>query len=205
MMNPADITILDLLRKQSSMTISQFVTAMGVTATAVRQRLNRLLAEGLIEKESEPVEGRGRPGHRYSLTELGRRESGANFTDLAIALWNEIRSIKDPVIQKGLLQRISERLAGFYKGQIDGKDVESKLRQVAEIFGDRQIPFEVTADGNGELPVLNAFACPYPSLAEQDRSVCSMERMLFSELIGETVKLSQCRLDGAECCTFEVN
>lgn len=205
MINPADITILDLLRKKSSMTIPQFVAAMGVTATAVRQRLNRLLAEGLIEKVSEPVEGRGRPGHRYLLTDAGRQQSGANFSDLAIALWNEIRSIKDPAVQKGLLQRISERLAAAYKGQIVGKDVETKLRQVAELFGDRQIPFEVAEDTTGDLPVLNAFACPYPALAEQDRSVCSMERMLFSELIGETVRLSQCRLDGAECCTFEVN
>jgi hypothetical protein len=30
-----------------------------------------------------------------------------------------------------------------------------------------------------------------------------MERMLFSELVGDNLKLTNCRLDGGSCCTFE--
>ena len=56
---------------------------------------------------------------------------------------------------------------------------------------------------SNDLPLLQARACPYPDLAEQDRSVCSMERMMFSELVGENLRLSNCRLDGHNCCTFE--
>jgi predicted ArsR family transcriptional regulator len=52
--------------------------------------------------------------------------------------------------------------------------------------------------------VLTALACPYPELADQDRSVCAMERMLFAEVLGESVRLSKCRLDGDTCCSFEV-
>jgi predicted ArsR family transcriptional regulator len=63
------------------------------------------------------------------------------------------------------------------------------------------VPFEV--ERKGQLPVLTALACPYPELAEQDRSVCAMERLLMSELIGEDVRLSECRLDGDSCCRFE--
>jgi predicted ArsR family transcriptional regulator len=51
--------------------------------------------------------------------------------------------------------------------------------------------------------MLRAAACPYPDLAEQDRTVCSMERLMVSELLGEKVRLSECRLDGQSCCTFE--
>jgi len=32
-----------------------------------------------------------------------------------------------------------------------------------------------------------------------------MERMLISEILGETVRLSQCRLDGGCDCTFELS
>jgi predicted ArsR family transcriptional regulator len=56
----------------------------------------------------------------------------------------------------------------------------------------------------GSPPTLTALACPYPELAERDRSVCAMERMLFADLLGRDVKLAGCRLDGAACCTFEV-
>ncbi|MDX1948311.1 MAG: AsnC family transcriptional regulator [Pirellulaceae bacterium] len=196
----SDIALLDLLRKQGAMGVAQLAMAMGVTATAVRQRLTRLLARGDLERSTEQT-GRGRPVHRYALTEKGRRRAGANFADLAIALWQEIREIKDPEVRRGLLARISKRLATLYADQIRGSNLDEKMESLANLFRERQIPFEV--DRSHDLPVLHASACPYPELAEQDRSVCSMERMMFSELLGENVRLSNCRLDGHNCCTFE--
>ncbi len=67
----------------------------------------------------------------------------------------------------------------------------------------QDLPFEI--DESEELPVLTALACPYPDLAEQDRGVCAMEKMLLSNVLGEGLKLSSCRLDGANCCTFEAS
>lgn len=199
----SDVAILDLLRKRDSLSVSDFEGLLGVTATAVRQRLNRLLAHGMIERQRAAQEGRGRPVHRYSLTDAGRKTSGANFADLAVALWQEIHEIKDVEVRRGLLQRISVRLADQYRSVVDGGELADRMQAVAKLFGDREIPFEVSTDN--ELPVLTALACPYPTLAEQDRSVCSMERMLISELLGENISLSRCRLDGETCCTFEVN
>jgi predicted ArsR family transcriptional regulator len=173
---------------------------MEVTATAVRQRLTRLIVAGDIQRNAARGK-RGRPVHRYSLTDQGRRRAGANFADLAIALWAEIREIKDPEVRRGLLQRVSKRLATLYAGRIHGSTLEEKMESLAQVFRERQIPFEV--QGSRELPILQATACPYPDLAEQDRTVCSMERILFSELLGENVRLSNCRLDGHNCCTFE--
>ena len=50
--------------------------------------------------------------------------------------------------------------------------------------------------------MLSALACPYPELAKADRGVCTMEKLMLSEILGENVRLSECRLDGATCCTF---
>ena len=197
----SDIAILDLLRKHDLLTVAYLATALGVTATAVRQRLTRLLAQGLIQRKATK-EGRGRPSHYYALTSQGRRKTGANFADLAIALWQEVREIKDPEVRRGLLQRISKRLAALYGDRMEGEGLEQKMEALAALFGERQIPFEVNRS-NPLLPVLTALACPYPDLAEQDRTICSMEKMLFSELVGENLKLSECRLDGGKCCSFE--
>ena len=198
----SDTAILDVLRRGRALSISQLSDVMGVTATAVRQRLNRLMAQGFVERHAA-IEGRGRPSHQYSLTSLGRRQAGANFGDLAMALWREIRQIKDAEVRRGLLQRIAGQLVTLYADQIHGNTTEEKMASLARIFEKRQIPFAVeTAE---DLPVLTALACPYHDLAEEDRSVCAMEKMLFAELIGEDLKLTQCRLDGASCCTFEVS
>ena len=77
------------------------------------------------------------------------------------------------------------------------------MQSLARVFEKRQIPFSV--DQGADLPVLTALACPYHDLAEEDRSVCAMEKMLFAELIGEELRLTQCRLDGSSCCTFEIS
>ncbi len=199
---PSDIAILDLLRKSESLSISDLASVMDVTATAVRQRLTRLMAQGYINRATTRA-GRGRPSHQYRLTVKGRRKTGSNFADLAIALWEEIRAIRDIEVRRGLLQRLATRLADVYADQVSGETIEEKMESLATLFGERKVPFSVT-HGDRKLPILTALACPYPDLAEQDRTICSMEKILFSQLLGERVSLSQCRLDGESCCTFEV-
>jgi predicted ArsR family transcriptional regulator len=197
----SDVAMLDLLRKSGGMSIVDMARAMNVTATAVRQRLARLMSQGLIEREVTRA-ARGRPSHRYLLTEKGRRQSGANFIDLALALWQEIRAIKDEDVRKGLLQRVAGHLADAYRPQVTGSTVGERMENVKELFAERKVPFEV--DRSGDLPVLTALACPYPELAEQDRGICAVESMLFRELLGGSVRLTDCRLDGAStCCRFE--
>jgi predicted ArsR family transcriptional regulator len=196
----SDIGILDLLRRTSPLGITQLAKATGVTPTAVRQRLARLMAQGFIDRQVVRS-GRGRPSHRYALTDKGRRQTGANFVDLTLALWQEIRAIEDPQVRRGLLERIARRMAAMYGPQVNGRTTAERMESVSRIFGDRDVPFEVEAAG--PLPVLTALACPYPELAEQDRGICALERMVFSELVGSGLRLADCRLDGDECCRFE--
>ena len=198
----SDTALLDLLRKRGGLSVAELAELMGVTATAVRQRIGRMMAGGLLERELVRS-GRGRPNHRYSLSEKGRRSSGANFADLALVLWEEVRAIDDIEIRRGLLSRISRRLAEVYADQVKGETSAERMEALVRLFGERQVPLEVETEG--ELPILKALACPYTEIAEQDRSICAMERQLFSELVGEGLRLSQCRLDGETCCTFELN
>jgi len=196
----SDVAILDLLRQQDEMTISGLTEAMGVTATAVRQRLVRLLEQELIERSKAPST-RGRPRYIYRLTTRGRRRTGENFADLAIALWHEIQEIQDPVVRGGLMERIARRLAAMYAEQVDGNSIQQRLQAVKTLFAERQLPVKVTT--KDRLPVVSVEACPYPELAEHDREVCSMEGMLISELLGIPMNLTSCRLDGGCSCTFE--
>jgi predicted ArsR family transcriptional regulator len=196
----SDIGILDLLRKAGPLSIAQLAKATGVTATAVRQRLVRLMVQGMVDRELARA-GRGRPSHRYALTEKGRRQTGANFVDLALALWKEVRGIEDPQVRHGLLQRIAKTMAVMYGPQISGETTVERMHAVSRVFAERDVPFDV--EESGSLPVLTALACPYPELAEQDRGICALERMMFSELVGDGLQLSECRLDGEECCRFE--
>jgi predicted ArsR family transcriptional regulator len=196
----SDSELISLLRGVEWMTVSQLSEQLKVTATAVRHRLNRLMGQQLVQRRLERG-GRGRPSHVYSLTDQARRQAGNNFADLATVLWEEIDAIKDPGIRRGLLKRISKALAVRYAKATQGGDLRQRLEAVARLFDERGVT--MTVDTSGELPVLNMEHCPYPGLAEQDRGVCSAERMMFSELLDEDVHLAQCRLDGHAFCQFQ--
>jgi DeoR family transcriptional regulator, suf operon transcriptional repressor len=195
----ADRQMLDFIRSQGAATISALVAEMGVTATAIRQRLQRLTDDGLVERQAARI-GRGRPNHRYSLTEKGEQSAGNNFADMASVLWDELKSVEDPTIRRGLLKRIADRFVERYRDDVSGNTLSERMTALAGIMGERQIPF--TVDASHALPVLSALACPYPELAKADRGVCTMEKLMLSEILGENMRLSQCRLDGANCCTF---
>jgi predicted ArsR family transcriptional regulator len=199
MADSSDETLLNFMRCEGPVTISALVAEMGVTATAVRQRLRRLMSQGLIERRTER-KSRGRPNHRYLLTEKGERTAGTNFADMAIVLWDEIKSVEDPAIRRGLLKRIADRFVAKYRDRVVGETLNERMGALAEVMGERDIPFVVTQ--SNELPILSALACPYPELAKMDRGVCTMEKLMLSEILGSNVRLSECRLDGASCCTF---
>lgn len=198
----SDSQLLDLLRKHGPLSIGGLTERMGVTRTAVRQRLARLQAKGFVVREAAKAI-RGRPSHQYLLTEHGRNEAGHNFGDLAVALWQEVRAVKDPEVRQGLIQRVAKSVAGMYASRVTATASAERMQQLAELMSERNVPFSL--EGTPELPVLTAWACPYPTLAEQDRGVCAMENMVFTELVGEKVKLSECRLDGGSCCRFQTS
>jgi DeoR family transcriptional regulator, suf operon transcriptional repressor len=202
----SDRTVVDFLRRKQAATIGDLVAFTGVTATAVRQRLTRLMSKGLVARESTAA-GRGRPMHRYSLTQAGIRSGGTSYDKLAQVLWQEIREVRDPEVRRGLLSRISERLAEEYRSDIHGETLRERMGELAQLMSGQNLAFELQetqpSESGEQLPVLTALGCPYPDLAEQDRGVCAMERMLLSNVLGEGLKLSSCRLDGATCCTFE--
>jgi predicted ArsR family transcriptional regulator len=198
----SDAGLLDLLRITGPLGVSELADAMEVTPTAVRQRLTRLMARKAIQREATR-HGRGRPKHRYWLTDNGLRMTGSNFTDLAMTLWRETSHVGDSSVRREFLRRIARALALGYADQIQGNTPAERMQSLADLLAQRRIPVSVEESSHGTI--LTEHACPYPNLAEHDQAVCNMERMMFSELLGQDVALTQCRLQGGSECRFQAN
>ena len=213
-----DRELLLCLRSGQSLSIGELMDLLGVTATAVRQRVDRLLEQGLLSRE-KIVAGRGRPTFRYLLTVDGFRAAGADTGDLSDAMWREILSVDDLEVRARLISGIAKRLGRQMSGEIlchpvidalqdqlsePNRSSADRMRILSQVMQAREIPAVYRQSGN--LPVLDIEACPYPSLtdASDDRSMCRLEEEMLSEALGETVRLSQCRLDGDSCCQFSV-
>jgi len=203
----SDAALIEVLLAENALGVGGIAARLGVTATAVRQRLDRLLTAGIVARSTPVAAGvrqRGRPAHEYSLTEKGRRTGGDNFRDLALVLWREIRDIRDPAVRQGLIRRIGGAMAGLYRDQVGDGSPGARLERLAGLMRDRDIScrFDAADPAHGGLPVLTSHACPYPELAEQDRGICAAERFMLQDLVGSSVSLSACRLDGGDCCQF---
>ncbi len=210
----SDAALVELLRTEETPGVGDLAEALGVTATAVRQRLDRLMRDGIVARElvgpgSSGESGsrpRGRPAFGYRLTEKGRRAGGDNFRDLAMVLWREVRGLGAPEVRRGLVSRVGVAMARLYRDRITGESVSARLDDAARIMMDRQIAcvVEPADPASGKPAVLTTHVCPYPELAEGDRGICAAERLMLQEIVGARVTLDSCRLDGAECCRFSV-
>ncbi len=214
-----DSELLQALRG-SDASVGELVEALGVTATAVRQRLDRMLLGGLVQRQKVVI-GRGRPSFRYALTIEGHRHAGADVSELADVMWREILSLRDGRMRRRLLTSIARQLGQRYSEKMKamGTDVdptlEQRMRFLSALFVGNHIPSDVHTTVNARpssrresvssnLPILDIAACPYPTLRDHpdDRTMCRMEEEMISQALGAPVHLTSCRLDGDQCCQF---
>jgi predicted ArsR family transcriptional regulator len=199
-LDEGDLQFLQLLRSQEETTIPALCSAAAVTATAIRQRLTRLQGRGLVSRETVRS-GRGRPFHRYLLTESGHRELGDNFAELALLLWDAVGQIEQPEVRSQVLGRIRDQLARRYGSHAGGDPMESRLEALRDGLSARG--FRVDVIQRNGLPVLREHHCPYHELAAVDAGICELEQQVFEAVVGAPLVLTQCCRDGHGVCEFQ--
>lgn len=200
---PVDQVVLDLLRREEGLSIQDLMDRLEVTATAIRQRVDRLEEGGFVERR-KLVAGRGRPSYSYFLTDRGWRHAGVTYRDLALSFWSVIQATESEEVRNQLVNQVAEKLGALYQTMLPAGGLYERMHLLAELLSDRKVPTRMATDEH-KLPVLEVHACPYPDLvggAEEDRSACQLEQVALSTALGHPVELSKCRLDGHGCCQF---
>jgi len=199
---PIDQAVLDLLRRGEGLTVQELIDRLEVTATAVRQRLDRLVQVELIERR-KVVAGRGRPQFKYYLTSLGKRYASASYAALALALWQEVVDLPSQAMRQRIMRKVGRRMGLELRSTLTGEaSLMERLSEVAGKLTQHRVPAAV--EQVGELPVLQVHACPYPELSGQEgqRSLCELEQEMLSEAVGQPLRLDACRLDGHAVCQY---
>ncbi len=188
---------------QGTETVRELCDWIGVTPTAVRQRLTRLEGLGYIERTATR-HGRGRPLHHYRVTPAGLRQLGDNYQELAEVLWQALSDVEEPALRSRLLDRLRVAMVERYGRGVSGKQVSERMQQLSQELLERGFQVEATESGETGLPVLREHVCPYHDLASRDPEICELEQAVFSEVLGTDVVLTACCRNGDRCCEFEV-
>lgn len=199
---PIDQAVLELLRRSQGLTVQELIDRLHVTATAVRQRLDRLVQVEFIERR-KVVAGRGRPQFRYYLTQLGMRYASASYANLALALWQEVMDMPNQALRQRILRKVGRRMGSELRTNLpEDATLSERMNAVADMLTSHRVPAGV--DQAGPLPVLQVHACPYPELSRSDgqRALCELEQEMLSEAVGQALHLDSCRLDGHTMCQY---
>ncbi|MEI7700635.1 MAG: winged helix-turn-helix transcriptional regulator [Planctomycetia bacterium] len=197
-----DREILEHLHRTGGADVQALCDVLGVTRTAVRQRISRLEGSGLIEAALQG-QTRGRPRHFYRVTAEGLHSLGENYRQLAVVFWEAITGLQDEVVRNVLLGRIRDVLAERFRRQLtEGGTMDERLDQLAAEM--KSSGFNIESQHHGGLRILRETSCPFPMLADVDESICQVEREVLEQVLGAPVQVrSRCR-DGHGCCEFEV-
>lgn len=203
-LHPGDRDFLATLLRCGPSGITELCSALHVTATAVRQRLQRLQALGLVQRRSAPTD-RGRPHHLYEATDLARRELGQNYAELATLLWEQMRQIEDEPTRERVMGRIRTAMVEQFRQRVTAVSPEDRMTELARALTERGFQVETArrTDDPLELPVLREHTCPYHEIASQDTSICELEQAVFAEVLGAPLELTHCFQRGDRVCEFD--
>jgi DNA-binding Lrp family transcriptional regulator len=77
MSESSDRALLDLIRRGGPLTVADMAANLGVTATAIRNRLTRLLGAGLVERQSVSLSIKTGAVPSTVTGRVSRRKSGS--------------------------------------------------------------------------------------------------------------------------------
>ncbi|NJP05854.1 MAG: HTH domain-containing protein [Chloroflexaceae bacterium] len=197
--SPASI-ILQYLQRHGEVTIKQLEDVLEVSTTAVREHLANLQLYGLIATRTMRS-GPGRPRLVYTLTDKAHDLFPKQYDVLINLLLQEIAAGEGPNKVEQLLERVSRRIAHEYAGNIQEEGIAGRLAQLRTLLEQRGVPSEVEAEGIG----IHIFSCPYLDVAQEHEHVCTMDRQMVEQVLGQKVTLKQSIRQGHHQCSFIVD
>ncbi len=199
----AGLKIVKLLVGNPPQSVTDLIQAAGVTRTAVTEQLNELVTAGFVEQSAERLPGRGRPRHIYKATNDALVLLFSSNQRLVVpAIWKAISDIGGDQLKCKVLKKVSRILADHYNGKVTAKKPEDRLRQLMSILIEEGGILEAAEEG-GKLVVYKR-SCPFISMVDENRTICSVDLDMMSQVVGRPVLRTACRHDGDPCCKIEI-
>jgi predicted ArsR family transcriptional regulator len=199
----AGLRVVKLLVGTRPQTVADLIKTTGVTRTAVTEQLNELVAAGFVQRGTERLPGRGRPRHLYTATDASLLLLFANNQRLVVpAIWRAIRDAGGEKLLRDVLKRVSRALADHYNRRITAEEPRERLREMIDLLAEEGGLVEAVEE-NGQL-VMYKRSCPFVAMVDDRRSICCVDLEMMTAVVGQPVRRTACRHEGAPCCTFEI-
>lgn len=194
--------LLNLLKKETEMTVSQMAQALGITEMAVRKHLNILERDSFIHI-SELKQPLGRPVQVFSLTSQADVLFPKSYDNLTVDFLNDLQTLQGNDIIDQLFEKRRQRLADNYssymKNTLSNEEMVETLKNIQVEKGYMADVIKID-DNKFELIEHN---CPIFEVAKNFEQACNCETNMFKEVLNTSgVRRTSCKADGDNHCHF---
>jgi predicted ArsR family transcriptional regulator len=200
--------LLDILKREGPQDAKSLAARLGLTPMAIGLHLASLEEEKLVAAEPEPARPgrRGRPVHRWALTEAANRV----FPD-AHALLTEglLESLQEVYGQQGMQKLLDARTRhqreDYARAVPADAPLKEKVKALARLRDREGYMTQVEAAPGGGFRLIENH-CPICTAAKACRGFCQSEWEVFSGLMGPgaTVTREEHILSGGRRCVYAI-
>ena len=166
--------VLFLLKTRGPSHTVDIARLLGVTRQAVRQQVEKMAAEGLVQHVDERG-GVGRPKKSWSLTQTGHQRFPDSHAQITVEL---IDAVREEFGASGLERLVKRREAsmseGYRRAMTKANSLEDRLAALARIRAAEGYMAEWTAQEDGSYLLLENH-CPICAAAEACQGFCRSE------------------------------
>ncbi len=210
MMKPLGSTsqdkILYLLKTKGPRTATWLAKRLKLTPMAVRQHLDALLAEELVEFEDRRGKV-GRPARHWRLADAGNLRFPDSHADLALGIIQALRETMGPKVLDRVIAERQKSQAASYRKQLPSikSPLDQRVAALAAIRKEEGYMAEWSRTRDGALLLIENH-CPICSAAEACQGLCNSELDLFKSVLGKDVKIERVEhiVSGDRRCVYRV-
>lgn len=201
----AGMRIINLLVGQPPQAIAEMINSLNVTRTAITEQLSELIEAGYVERTVEKLSSRGRPRHRYGVTDLALTVLFPGNQGVVVpALWKHLEMTCGLAVSEKIQEAIALDLAATFKKIVDGTSLEERLEQFYKELNARKVVTEVRTNENGKTELVWK-TNPFISMQDGTDRYNKIATRMVSEILGVPVKLTASRLSGNFCDVYEID
>ncbi|WP_428911092.1 helix-turn-helix transcriptional regulator [Niallia sp. Krafla_26] len=193
--------ILDLIKKEISLSVNELTESLHITHMAVRKHLSSLEKEGLISSR-EIKQPMGRPLQTYFLTEMGEQLFPKNYERITIEFLQDLNELYGEESVELLFKKREQRLTNEYTEKIKSTSVSEKVKELVDIQNEKGYMADLVQIDPTTYEIIE-HNCPILAVANQYKIACSCETQLLKNVLNtDQIKRTTCKTDGDPHCKF---
>lgn len=202
---PTRRDIITFLKTSGDASVDDLARALSMTASAIRQHIVPLEAEGLVD-HVEVGTGPGRRKRRYRLTERGNALFPDHCGSLAETCVAALEQSDPATLQRLLAEGLRIEYRAFTRdlALLPASALEERLKLLVAMFEQHDFMPVTERGADGDQLVFQH--CPYLGLARSSGAICRAELDVIREALPvASVERVEHRIDGDRFCAFRIS